>query len=149
MDDLNATVIGQPTATQVRNEMPDYSSNESLPITTEKLVQRTSLDVRAEFDRRIAAAPANELPSLIRARGEIIQQNEWQLNGAHQRRGQMGLFYAKIGFSAAAAIGGAGLIVSGFLLPGYFLLGGAVFVFVPDYVTRVVNKLRSDDVDAL
>lgn len=106
------------------------------------------IDARAELDRRIATAPIQELPALIRARGAVIRQDEWRMEGAHIRQGRTGVFYAKIGFSVAAAIGGGALVVAGFGLPGFFLIGGAAAVYVPDYVKSAVGRLKSSDSDA-
>lgn len=105
-------------------------------------------DARSEIDKRIATAPVTDLPALIQARGAIIEQDEYRLEGAHLRRGQMGVFYSKIGFSIVAVAGGAGLIAAGFGLPGFFLLGGAAAVYVPEYVKNVVDKFGKGGGDA-
>ena len=105
-------------------------------------------DAKSELDRRIATAPIHDLSALVQARGALIQQDEWQREGAHIRRGRMGVFYSKIAFSVAAAVGGTTLIVAGFGLPGFFLLGGAAAVYVPEYVKHAVGQFRSGGDDA-
>lgn len=93
------------------------------------------------LDQRIESAPTDELPALIRARGELVAQEEARLDGAQNRWGRKGIFIAKVTFSAAAVVGGAVLIGTGFGLPGFFLLGGGVAVYVPDYAKNVFPKL--------
>jgi hypothetical protein len=131
-------------------------SNLSLPGHTPQLrvparrpqVPSQPFDARSELDRRIATAPISDLPALLQARGAIIEQDERRLEGVHIRRGQMGVFYSKIGFSIAAALGGTTLIVAGFGLPGFFLLGGAAAVYVPEYVKNAIDQFKPGDDDA-
>lgn len=148
MDELQSSVTGQPMKSRSGDEMPLETPSEKLLARVENPSSQNSSDVIGALDSRIACAPANELRNLVLVRGDLIQQEEWQQTGVHQRRAQTRSFYAKIGFSAFAAVGGLGLIVSGFGLFGAFLLGGAVYVFVPNYVTHYIDSGKKDDGDA-
>lgn len=120
------------------SNLPVLSNSNGLPTSA-------AADARCEIDKRIATAPVADLPALIQARGAIIEQDEYQREGTHLRRGQMGVFYSKIGFSIVAVAGGAGLIATGFAIPGFFLLGSAAAIYVPDYVKNVVDKFGKGD----
>lgn len=120
-----------------------------LPISTgQPQLPNQTVDACRELDRRIASAPISDLPALLQARGLIIDQDWRREEGRHIRRGQMGVFYSKIGFSIAAAVGGGMLLVTGFGLPGFFLIGGAAAVYVPEYVKNAISQFRSGDDDA-
>jgi hypothetical protein len=129
--------------------LPVAKSPSNLPVVVKKGSGLPPMsDALSEIDKRIATASMSELPSLIQVRGAIIEQDEYRLEGAHQRRGQMGVFYSKVGFSVAAAIGGTALVVAGFGLPGFFLLGGAAAVYVPEYVKNFVDRFGRQAGDA-
>lgn len=93
------------------------------------------------INQRMESAPIEDLPALIGVRGELVAQEEARLDGAQNRWGRKGIFIAKVTFSAAAVVGGAVLIGAGFGLPGFFLLGGGVAVYVPDYAKSVFPKI--------
>lgn len=101
-----------------------------------------------EIDRRIASAQVQDLPMLVEVRGSIIEQDEVKLGGLQTRKERMATFYSKIGFSVVAAVGGGALIASNFVLPGFFLLGGAAAIYVPGYVKDVVGRLTAGDGNA-
>lgn len=129
--------------------LPVAKSPSTLPVPANKGPGPPPMpDARSEIDKRIATASMSELPSLIQARAAIIEQDEYRLEGDHQRRGQMGVFYSKVGFSVAAAIGGTALIIAGFGLPGFFLLGGAAAVYVPEYVKNFMDRFGRQAGDA-
>ncbi len=141
--------VGSPTLARSGVEMPLRGPAANLPVpAVDKSLVNASIDARSELDRRIAAAPIAELPALLQARGAIIEQDEYLKEGAHVRHGQKGVFYSKIGFSIAAAVGGTTLIVAGFGLPGFFLLGGAAAVYVPEYVKNAISQFKPGGGDA-
>lgn len=108
----------------------------------------SQLDACSQLDQRIGVAPVKDLPALVRARGAIIQQDEWRKEVAHGRWAQTALFYAKVVFSIMAGIAGVTLTVLGFTLTGLFLLGGMATIYVPDYVKQALDKFKSDGGDA-
>lgn len=97
-----------------------------------------------EIDRRIAVAPVQDVQALIRARGMIIQQDEYVRNGRHARASESRVFYSKVAFSIIAGAGGAGLIGFGFVLPGFFLLGSCAAVYVPDFVKGYFDQSKPE-----
>jgi hypothetical protein len=140
---------GRPTRSADKFDLPSPERAPQLPIPVGPAqVPGAPVDARSELDRRIATAPVGELPALLQARGAIIDQDERRIEGVHIRRGQMGVFYSKIGFSIAAAVGGTTLIVAGFGLSGFFLLGGAAAVYVPEYVKNAISHFKPGDDDA-
>lgn len=120
-------------------KLPEHPT-ENLPVKARKVSRGNAISI---IDAKIDSAILDELPALIRIRGELVAQEEARKNGELSRWGRKGIFYAKIGFSIAALAGGAVLIGTGFLYPGFFLLGGGVAIYVPDYVKDVVSQFGS------
>jgi hypothetical protein len=108
----------------------------------------STVDVVSAIDARIAAAPMGDLPTLIDARGALMDQNERHLSAMHVRRERLYSFYAKVGFSALAGLGGGAFVAAGFGLAGFFLVGAAAAVFVPDYVKDFVSKSGPSNLNA-
>lgn len=138
----------RPTKPKLEFDIPGINSIANLPVPAGKPAQTLPFGAFVELDRRIASAPVNEIYTLVQVRGELGVQDERRRDGEHRRRGQMSAFYSRICFSIAAAIGGSALIVAEFVLPGFFLLGGAAAVHVPEYVKHAINRLKSGDGDA-
>lgn len=149
MDEAEPKGSSRPTRQKRRINLPLPSrSGSNLPATIAEESDATSDRTLDDLSRRIVSAPINEIPILIRARGAIIEQDELRRENDQLRAEKTRTFYSKIGFSIAAVLGGTALIVAGFGLPGFFLVGGAAAVYVPEYVKQAIGTQRAGDGDA-
>jgi hypothetical protein len=71
---------------------------------------------------------------LVAARAAVIKQDIALQEVADKQRLERYYFFARIGFSLVAIGIGTALVMYGFQVPGFFLIGAATAVYVPDFV---------------
>lgn len=94
---------------------------------------------RSIEDRIIQAQDPREAILFTQIRGELKRQDleerkQLEIIGAQKRQ-----FWAKTGFSALTLLVGAGLVFVGHAMSGFFLMGGGVAMFAPNYVKQYIN----------
>jgi hypothetical protein len=125
---------------------PPLATKITLPsIAAESTRRSTAVEI---LELRLETASTTDCTKLVALLGEVKKQSERELDAAHRRTAENRSFNAKVAFSLAAIAVGTGLVVTGFGLPGFFLIGGSAAVYVPDYVKTYFSRNKPDGGDA-
>ena len=98
-------------------------------------------DPLQQLDERIATSSPNEALALLLVRERHIAQTESQADRKHVRSLELWNFYAKVTLSFIAFVGGAGLVVGGFALPGFVCIGAGLYAIAPSFIDRVTDRV--------
>ncbi len=91
--------------------------------------------------RIVEAKDAKEAAFFVQVRDEVIRQDTQQKKEDFAIKAQRRGFWFRVGSSAAFLATGAGLVVGGFTLPGFFMIGGSVALVAPDYAKHFVKTV--------
>lgn len=94
-----------------------------------------------QLDDRITKASPNEALALLIVRERLVAQSESQEDRKHVRSLERKNFYAKVALSFSAFAGGAGLVISGFALPGFVCIGAGLYAIAPSFIDRVTDRV--------
>lgn len=97
------------------------------------------------IDERIknATTPA-EITMLVKARGEIIKQNESIGDSQHKRQLERVQVFAQYGISSVALGVGAYLATHGVTYPGLFVLGASLYCIAPKFVMKFFKSQKAE-----
>lgn len=107
---------------------------------------RISHGVRS-LDGRVSAADLKELVVITRVREEFIRQDERAKDRDHLRSLEKVSVVTKAGLPILALAVGTLLVLQGFSLVGFMVLGAALYGLAPDLVSTVIRRVFSGDKD--
>ena len=109
------------------------------------------------IDQRIATASTDELPELVRQRGELVKQEQWSEEMRHGREldrietdhrvsSERKQLNYKLGFGTGVfAVGTTLLVATPLMYPALFCMGFGMYLVAPNYVKDVLKAYRGDD----
>lgn len=128
-------ILGQ----KMNNVSPEISVSVSRPIGPAVPVRHSG--ALAGIDERIVNATSpQEAAIFVRLREEIMRQNAVEKSDLAKLESERRNFWFRVGSSAAFLLTGTGLIVGGFALPGFFIVGGSLTLLAPGYVKHFIDK---------
>jgi hypothetical protein len=138
---LQAQINGAGTASNLPVPVGQAHPATAIPPPSQVPTSPAAADPLQQLDDRISRAGPNEALALLMVRERLVTQSESQEDRRHVRSLERKNFYAKVTLSFTAFAGGAGLVVSGFALPGFVCIGAGLYAIAPSFIDRVTDRV--------
>lgn len=108
----------------------------------ELALQPTERREAQSIEERITqAVDMREAMLFTQIRGELKRQDAEERKQEEIFAAEKRQFWARTGFSLTTILVGTGLVLAGHAMSGFFVIGGALAMFVPNYVKHFVNTV--------